>query len=50
MNNRLMAAMACYLVLGLLAAATLEGLLRAVVWIFLGGLGVKTWIAHAARR
>jgi len=31
--------------LALLAAVTLDGLLRIAVWIFLAGLAVKTWIA-----
>jgi len=45
MRKRLAAAMAAYLLLALSAAFTLEGPFRLAVWIFLGGLAVKTWIA-----
>jgi len=38
-------ALACYAGIALLAGLTLDGNLRLVVWIFLGGLAVKTWIA-----
>ena len=48
MNKRFLAAMGAYIVLGLLAAFTLDGLVRSAVWIFLGGLAVKTYIAHRA--
>ena len=44
MNRRFLAALACYGVLALLAAFTLEEMPRAVVWLILGGLAVKTWI------
>ncbi len=43
-------AMACYGVLALLAATTLERLPRIVVWLFLAALAVKTWIAHVRER
>jgi len=42
--------MASYAALALLAALTLDGLLRSAVWIFLGGLAVKTWIAARSRQ
>jgi hypothetical protein len=38
-------ALACYAAIALLAALTLEGKFLWVVWIFLGGLAVKTFIA-----
>jgi len=47
MKGRFITAMACYGVLALLAAFTLEGVFRTCVWIFLAGLAVKTWIARA---
>jgi hypothetical protein len=40
-----LAAMVCYAVLALLAAFTLDGTLRLVVWIFLAGLAVRTYLA-----
>jgi hypothetical protein len=36
-------------VLALLSAFTLDGVFRIGVWIVLGGLAVKTWIAQAQR-
>jgi hypothetical protein len=46
MKTRLIAAMACYGMLALLAALTLPDLrIRALVWILLAGLALKTWIA-----
>jgi hypothetical protein len=38
-------ALACYGAIALLAASTLDGKFRWVVWIFLGGLALKTYIA-----
>ena len=38
-------ALACYAALALLAGLTLDGNFRLVVWILLGGLAVKTYIA-----
>ena len=38
-------ALACYAAIALLAAATLEGKFLWVVWIFLGGLALRTYIA-----
>jgi len=37
-------AMACYLAIALLAAFTLDGKFRLVVWIFLAGLAVRTYL------
>jgi len=48
MHNRFLAAMGSYAVLALLAAFTLDGIFRAAVWILLGGLAVKTYIARKA--
>ena len=48
MRHRFSSAMGAYAVLALLAALTLDGLFRVAVWIFLGGLAVKTYIAHKA--
>lgn len=45
MKLRFIAAMACYGVLALAAALTLERMPRALVWLFLGAMAVKTWIA-----
>lgn len=49
MKTRLLIAMLCYAALAVLAGLTLEGLFRAAVWVFLGGLVVRTWIAAARR-
>jgi hypothetical protein len=48
MNTRFLWAMGTYAVLALLAALTLDGLMRDAVWILLGGLTVKTYIAKKA--
>ncbi len=48
MNTRFLWAMGTYAVLALLAAFTLDGLLRNAVWILMGGLAVKTYIAKKA--
>jgi hypothetical protein len=48
MHKRLPFALASYAVLALLAAFTLDGLFRLAVWIFLGGLTLKTLIAYKA--
>jgi hypothetical protein len=39
--------MASYSVLALMAALTLERTPRVLVWLVLGALAVKTWIAWA---
>lgn len=41
--------MLCYAVLAAVAGLTLEGLFRIAVWVFLGGLVLRTWIAAARR-
>jgi hypothetical protein len=46
MKKRLLVAMSGYALFALLALFTLEGNWRIAVWVFLGGLAVKTWIAH----
>lgn len=48
-KQRLFKALVCYVVLALLAALSLEGVIRAAVWIFLAGLAAKTWIAYMAK-
>ena len=48
MNTRFLWAMGTYAILALLAALTLDGLMRNAVWILLGGLAVKTYIAQKA--
>ena len=48
MNTRFPWAMGAYAFLALLAALTLDGLMRNAVWILLGGLAVKTYIAQKA--
>lgn len=50
MNNRFYVALACYVALALLAAATLEGPFRLAIWIFLGGLAFKTWLVTAREK
>jgi hypothetical protein len=48
MHKRLSFALSCYAGLALLAGFTLDGLFRIAVWIFLGGLALKTLIAYKA--
>ncbi|HLI83406.1 MAG TPA: hypothetical protein VKV17_05780 [Bryobacteraceae bacterium] len=48
MNKRLISAMAVHAVIAVLAGLTLDGILRAAVWILMAGLAAKTWIAHKA--
>jgi hypothetical protein len=48
MKPRFLKAMGTYGVLAILAAFTLDGLIRTAVWIFLAGLAVKTYIAYKA--
>lgn len=48
MTTRLLRALGAFTVLLLLAAFTLDGALRLATCIFLGGLLVKTLIAHKA--
>ena len=49
MKNRFITALACYGVLALLTAFTLDGKFRMAVLVLLGGLAVKTWIAQYRR-
>ncbi len=49
MKARFITALACYGVLALLSAFTLEGVFRIGVWVLLAGLAVKTWIAQLQR-
>jgi hypothetical protein len=48
MNKRFAAAMTTYGLLALLAAFTLDGLIRDAVWILMAGLAAKTYIAYRA--
>ncbi len=48
MNARFYSALAAYAALALLAAFTLDGVLRLAVWILMAGLALKTWIAYKA--
>jgi hypothetical protein len=48
MNTRLLWAMGSYAVLALLAGFTLDGTFRWAVWILMGALALKTFIAHKA--
>ena len=47
MKTRLLIAMLCYAALAAVAGLALEGMFRAAVWVFLGGLLIRTWIAAA---
>jgi hypothetical protein len=49
-TGRLAAALAAYAVLALAAGITLDGVFRWAVWVFLGGLALKTWIVWRAAR
>lgn len=44
-HKRLLGALACFGFLAGLAGWTLDGRLRLVVWIFLGGLALKSYLA-----
>ena len=48
MHTRFLWAMGTFAALALLAALTLDGLMRDAVWILLGGLAFKTYIAKKA--
>lgn len=48
MKLRLFSAMAAYAVLALMAAFTLDGIFRTVVWILMAGLAAKTLLAYRA--
>ncbi|MCC6292859.1 MAG: hypothetical protein IT164_09445 [Bryobacterales bacterium] len=45
-RNRLTVALACYATLALAAAFLLRNEARLVVWVFLAGLAVKSWVAY----
>lgn len=45
-RSKLWAAMACYAALLVVATVGLDGILRTTLWIFLGGLALKTWIHY----
>jgi hypothetical protein len=53
MKTRLLVPMLCYAVLAVLAELTLRDFpkwpLRSAVWVLLGGLAIRTWIAVARR-
>jgi len=48
MHHRLYWAMGAYGAIALAALLTLDGVFRVAVWILLGGLATKTFIAHKA--
>jgi len=48
MKNRLLAAMAAYAVIAILATFTLDGGLRVVIWILMAFFALKSYIAHRA--
>jgi hypothetical protein len=48
-DKKLIAAMAVYAAMAILAAFTLDGKLRIAIWVLMGGLALKTLIAHFAR-
>ena len=48
MQKRFYRAMVAYVVLAMMATFTLDGKFRLAVWIFLGGLALKTCIAYKA--
>ena len=45
MNRRFLYAMVVYAVLAILAAFTLDGLIRIATWVLLGGFALKTYLA-----
>jgi hypothetical protein len=45
-RSRLQTALGSFAALALAAAVVLTGEARLIVWIFLAGLGVKSWIAY----
>ncbi|HZU28523.1 MAG TPA: hypothetical protein VFA04_23565 [Bryobacteraceae bacterium] len=49
-RGRLWTALGFYALIAVLAAFTLEGKFRLVVWIFMAGLAVKTWLASMQSR
>ncbi|MCZ2148444.1 MAG: hypothetical protein LC126_11785 [Bryobacterales bacterium] len=49
-SKRLAVAMGLYGALGVLSLTTLEGAIRMVTLIVLGGLAAKTYVAHLKRK
>lgn len=49
MNVKFLTALGVYAALAFLAGVTLTGSMRLAVWIFLGGLALKTWLATLQR-
>ncbi|MDQ6705755.1 MAG: hypothetical protein M3Z85_07305 [Acidobacteriota bacterium] len=49
MSRKFVIAMSCYAVMAIGAVFVLDGVVRNALWIFLGGLAVKTLIAYYAR-
>jgi hypothetical protein len=47
---KFIAAMSSYLILAVLAGFTLEGKIRLAVWVFLGGIALKTVLVVLKRR
>jgi hypothetical protein len=47
---KFIAAMSTYVVLAILAGFTLEGRIRLAIWIFLGGIALKTVLVVLKRR
>lgn len=47
-QRKFVVAMSAYAVLAVVATFTLDGVIREALWILLGGLAVKTWIAQHA--
>jgi hypothetical protein len=45
MNRRLTAALGIYAALAIAAGFTLDGKFRIAVWIFLGGIAIRTYLA-----
>jgi hypothetical protein len=48
--NRFYLAIIAYAALAVLAGFTLDGSFRLVVWVFLGGLALKTWLVILRER
>jgi hypothetical protein len=48
MTYRFLWALGVYAALALMATFTLDGTLRTAIWVLLGGLTVKTFIAYKA--
>ncbi len=45
MNRRFLYAMLTYAILAILAAVTLDGIIRIATWVLLGGFALKTYLA-----